>query len=507
MKKTVALMRVSTQEQELASQRQAIEDYCKANRIVIDEWIEEQGVSGYKNKLSDRVAIQQIENMALNEEIDTLIIFNLDRIGRTLEGNIFMATMSECNVKVISVTEGVLNGDDMNSELLTSIKFAIAKIESKKISARSIAGKRAINEKGLFAGGGVPLGYKIINQQAVIVAEEAEIVREVFRLYIEKGTSITRKELNEKGLYKRGREWSKSMVHDLLTDSVYIGLRRYNYHKKKTSSPTDQRRYKNKETMLLQPYNEQLRIVDDITFYKAQELLKSRKSAAKGETTSKTNKTNVLLEGLMYHVCEDGEIRKLHIDWKTDKYGNKIQSFRCAHCRNVGGSNRKTYGGKKLTPIIEQAILKELESMKVSNIEERVAAATNSEIQALNKQWEANKTAVDKKITALSNAKLELEKIFSGESTMDMGVVNNMVLRLEKEVQELKSGIKDIPRQLDEMKKKNMVVQNLVNQYKNFSHVYHKAELLEKKRLLQEVVEKIIMHENDKIEIVLYSVC
>lgn len=202
MKKTVALMRVSTQDQELASQRQAIEDYCKANRIVIDEWIEEHGVSGYKNKLTDRIAIQQIENMALSEELDTLIIFNLDRIGRTLEGNIFMATMSECNVKVISVTEGLLNGDDMNSELLTSIKFAIAKIESKKISARSKAGKRATNEKGLFAGGRVPLGYKVINQQAVIVEEEAEIVRELFKLYIEKGTSAARKELNDKGLFK-----------------------------------------------------------------------------------------------------------------------------------------------------------------------------------------------------------------------------------------------------------------------------------------------------------------
>lgn len=209
----------------------------------------------------------------------------------------------------------------------------------------------------------------------------------------------------------------------------------------------------------------------------------------------------------MHHVCEDGEIRKLHIDWKTDKYGNKIQSFRCSHCRNTGGSNRKTYGGKKLTPVIEQTILKELESMKVSDIQEKVAIATNSDIQALNKQLEVNKAAVEKKDIALSNAKLELEKIFAGESTMDMGIVNNMVLRLDKEIQALEAEIKDIPRQLDEIKKKNTMVQSIVNQYKSFANVYQKAELAEKKRLLQEVVEKIIMHENDKIEIVLYSIC
>lgn len=79
--------------------------------------------------------------MALNQELESLIVFNLDRIGRSLEGNLFMATMSEYDVKVISTTEGLLNSDDMNSELLTSIKFAIAKLESKKTSVRVKAGK------------------------------------------------------------------------------------------------------------------------------------------------------------------------------------------------------------------------------------------------------------------------------------------------------------------------------------------------------------------------------
>lgn len=56
-KKIVALLRVSSDGQDLQSQRSSIEQYAKVNKIVIDEWIEEQGVSGYKNKFEDREAI------------------------------------------------------------------------------------------------------------------------------------------------------------------------------------------------------------------------------------------------------------------------------------------------------------------------------------------------------------------------------------------------------------------------------------------------------------------
>ncbi len=66
IKKTVALLRVSSDGQDLQSQRSSIEQYSKVNKIVIDEWIEEHGVSGYKNKFEDRAAIQKIEQMALN---------------------------------------------------------------------------------------------------------------------------------------------------------------------------------------------------------------------------------------------------------------------------------------------------------------------------------------------------------------------------------------------------------------------------------------------------------
>lgn len=266
--------------------------------------------------------IIKIEEMALLGELDTLIIFNLDRIGRTTEGTEFIKRMTYSNVKVLSVTEGLLNSGNDTDELINGIKFWMAQQESKKISLRSKNGKEAANKKGLFAGGPVNFGYGVVNQKMFVIPEEAEIVKLIFDLYIKHGKNETVRYLQEKNITKRGRKFSQHMIHDLLKDTIYIGLKRYNQWQKVSTDPTDKKRKFNKETLKFQEYKEELRILDDKTFYKAQELIDKRTSSK--DRTKYTNRTNALFEGLLWHRCGDGEIRKLHLDNKKDKYGNII---------------------------------------------------------------------------------------------------------------------------------------------------------------------------------------
>ena len=80
--KTVVLMRVSTDHQETKAQRSAINKYIKDNGIYIDEWLEEKDVSGFKVPIDKRKALNKIKEYAINKELDRLIVFNLDRIGR-----------------------------------------------------------------------------------------------------------------------------------------------------------------------------------------------------------------------------------------------------------------------------------------------------------------------------------------------------------------------------------------------------------------------------------------
>lgn len=501
-KKIVALLRVSSDGQDLQSQRSSIEQYAKVNKIVIDEWIEEQGVSGYKNKFEDREAIQKIEQMALNQELESLIVFNLDRIGRSLEGNLFMATMSEYDVKVISTTEGLLNSDDMNSELLTSIKFAIAKLESKKTSVRVKAGKNITNQMGLHAGGRPPFGYKIVNQKLVVVEEEAEIVRLIFDSYIKNGTNKTVRLLKEKNITKRGNRFSQAMILDIIHDSVYIGHRRYNYYQRRTNNPTDKSWYRNHDNVKYQPFNKDIVILDESIFKQAQKLVKERTCAA-GKTTM-GNRTDVLLEGLVYHVCQDdGQVRKLHIDTKKDKYGNAIKSFRCSHCKRNMVKGRKCYGVKTITPLVEKAILEELRNLSIDELEEKAKLTYDLKRKSLENSISELKDKLRKKELALKNANAELEKAFMGESSLSLTVINDLIIKLQNEVINEKDLVVKSKMELESFRDMDKDLVFMFSNYKNFKYLYTNASEVEKKQLLREVVESITI-DDSKINIKLY---
>jgi hypothetical protein len=77
----------------------------------------------------------------------------------------------------------------------------------------------------MWMGGAVPLGYRVQDRKLVVVDEEAETVRHIYRRYLDlqspKRIAI---ELNAKGLKtKTGRPWNKGNLHHILRNCVYIG--------------------------------------------------------------------------------------------------------------------------------------------------------------------------------------------------------------------------------------------------------------------------------------------
>ena len=223
MKKNVCLMRVSTDMQETTSQRVAIEKFVQDNKLVIHEWVEEDGISGFKTKLENRDGLMRIKEMALNDEIENLIIFNLDRIGRRMELVGFMTLLDECGVKILSVTEGCLNEGNDTDSLINSIKMWVAEYESKKKSKAVKAGKKVTALNGEFLGGVPNFGYKLGNRRLVIDEEESEIVKLLFDTYIKYGSSGVMDLFEEKGIKKRGNTWTRGMIIKTLKNTIYIG--------------------------------------------------------------------------------------------------------------------------------------------------------------------------------------------------------------------------------------------------------------------------------------------
>ena len=99
----VALLRVSSSMQDTISQEQAIKDYCINNKIVIDKYIEEYAVSGFKTPMQERKGLNEIKDLAINGKLDNLVVFNMDRIGRRIELISFISLLTECGVIIHSV--------------------------------------------------------------------------------------------------------------------------------------------------------------------------------------------------------------------------------------------------------------------------------------------------------------------------------------------------------------------------------------------------------------------
>ena len=257
-KMTIAFSRVSSDTQDTQSQELAINNYCKEHNIIIDKWIREEGVSGFKTKLEDREGLQKIRDLCLEGVVDKLIIFNSDRLGRRLEIVGFMTLLDECNVQVISIMEGILNSGQDTDSLINSIRFWTSNYESKKIGERVKNGKRANWTDTNYVSGKISFGYKIVDKKVVVDETNAEIVRTIFDLYIKYGTSKCVDYLDSLNLKNlNGKKYTRHSVLGMIKNRSYLGIRKSIAYNEEFYVPS-------------------LRIIDDYTFRKANEVLESR---------------------------------------------------------------------------------------------------------------------------------------------------------------------------------------------------------------------------------------
>lgn len=153
MEKTYAYIRVSTKDQNLDRQLEAVHEYCKTNNIFIDERdILRDEQSG---KDFNREGYQTLKNNLLRQG-DTLIIKELDRLGRD------MAMIKEewhdlqrKGVNIIVIDTPILNTvgkSDLEKTLISNIVFELlsymAEKERLKIRQRQAEGIAAAKAKG-----------------------------------------------------------------------------------------------------------------------------------------------------------------------------------------------------------------------------------------------------------------------------------------------------------------------------------------------------------------------
>ena len=226
-----AYARVSTDSEEQLTSYEAQVSYYTEYIKKHDEWefvsvYADEGISGCSTK--GRVGFLKMVEDALAGRIDLIITKSVSRFARnTVDSLSTIRKLKEHNVECYFEKENIWSFDG-KCELLLSIIASISQEESRSISENVTWGHRKRMADGKVS---VPfsrfLGYdRGEDGNLVINQKEAEIVREIYRLFLAGLTPYAiAKHLTEKGIpTPAGKtKWPATTVRSILTNEKYKG--------------------------------------------------------------------------------------------------------------------------------------------------------------------------------------------------------------------------------------------------------------------------------------------
>ncbi len=233
--RTAIYARVSTdkqgRDQTIDSQLDALRRWATARghdlkdeHIYIDE--------GYSGARLDRPALDRLRDAASEGEFDIVAVYTPDRLARRYAYQVLLLEEFRRAACAVEFIERPIS-DDPHDQLLLQIQGAIAEYERAVLAERFRRGKLQKARAGQWGAGRAPYGYRYVPKRdgvpgyLVIDEAEAEVVRMLYRWLIDERTTVRQilKRLAEGPWRPRNgkRLWSNSVVHRILSDSLYTG--------------------------------------------------------------------------------------------------------------------------------------------------------------------------------------------------------------------------------------------------------------------------------------------
>ncbi len=163
--------RVSTAEQTVDLQLDGLRDYAKARGLeVVEEYVDE-GVSGVK---ANRPALDHLLADAHRRRFDTVLVWKLDRLGRSLSHLIrLVEQLGSLGVDLVSLGDPGLDTTGPSGRLLFHVMGAVAEFERDLIRERTRAGMAAARRRGKRVGR--PRVHVPVSQAKALLAEGATV--------------------------------------------------------------------------------------------------------------------------------------------------------------------------------------------------------------------------------------------------------------------------------------------------------------------------------------------
>jgi site-specific DNA recombinase len=194
---------------------------------------------GYSGGSTDRPALRRLLDDIRARKIDVIVVYKVDRLTRSLADFAKLVELFDAHdVSFVSVTQQ-FNTTTSMGRLTLNVLLSFAQFEREVTSERIRDKIAASKRKGLWVGGPLPLGYDMKDGKIVVVEDEAEQVRLIYRRYLElSGVNALVRDLKERnvrtktrllatGTTRGGIPFERGTLFYLLRNRFYIGEIRY----------------------------------------------------------------------------------------------------------------------------------------------------------------------------------------------------------------------------------------------------------------------------------------
>ncbi|WP_274420050.1 recombinase family protein [Blautia sp. XA-2221] len=489
----------------IINQRKLVKDYISHIPELADLPFLEFYDDGYSGSSMKRPGIQQVLELARNEQVQCIVVKDFSRFSRDY---IEMGTYLEqifpfLGIRFISVSDHYdsKNYKGKSSDIEVQFKGLIADFYVKDQSVKVKSAVSTKRSNGEYCCGSAPYGYRINpenKKELLIVEEEAETIRRVFeltnqryskldicRLFNEEGVltplqSMSRRQKSDsKKASSRGLQWTSDMVRKILNDKNYIGCMVYG--KTKVPDPGTGKEVPVPRSQWKVLENHHKPIVSKETFEKAQSL------QIRYIKKSKFNKDTTLLSG--YVKC--GNCRR-NLTGSSRVHGHILYS--CAYSQ--GKENTGCFAGKADDKMLEHMVLAEIKAYLRQHIsQEQMQQSMRKQHEDNIEAYKAENADCEKRQEQIkAQNQQNYEKYHEGQMSREEFLSEKKQLeeekerleRRKKELEELISGEKEI------LLKKNIPVEQMM-------------EFLGYEKLTEEMLEKyvdgIYVYDDGKVEV------
>ncbi len=189
---------------------------------------------GFSGEFLERPGLERLRNDIRNGIIDTVIVYDPDRLARNLMHQLLL----DDEFRKYRVEMLFVNGEYGNTpegKLFFSMRGAISEFEKAKIRERTMAGRKRKAKEGKVVKNDKIYGYDYDKKtgQLIVNESEAEIVRFIFDSFTQgrfKGINGIALHLTERNIpTKMGKSvWHRQVVRQILMNETYAGRKPQN---------------------------------------------------------------------------------------------------------------------------------------------------------------------------------------------------------------------------------------------------------------------------------------